>query len=104
VAAPLVKRLHEAMRARGVALVQISTTAEKRDLARYVAAHAHSGVVLHDPADEDEAVGYARYKITGFPSFIVVDRKGRISGAWKHYYEGQTEVKLRAELERALGR
>jgi thiol-disulfide isomerase/thioredoxin len=103
-AGPTVWRLQEDLRARGVQMVLVSTTAEREELDAYVARHRPSGIVLHDPAeDEAETVGYGKYGITGFPSFVVIGRDGRVSSVWKRYYEGVGDVQMRAALMRAMG-
>jgi hypothetical protein len=98
-----VDKVYRDLRPRGLELVRITTTAERAELAKYEGDHPElGGISLFDPAAEAEAVGYARYQITGFPSFVIVDRKGRVAAAWKHYREGPSEVKFRALLARAL--
>ncbi len=100
-AAPTVSKVIGEQRARGVRAVQISTTATKTQLVEYLQEHMVQGQAVHDPAEQDEAVGYARYGITGFPSFVVVDAAGKVSRAWKRYSEGEFEVQLRAALNGA---
>jgi thiol-disulfide isomerase/thioredoxin len=103
-AAPTVGKVSAELAPRGMRALLVSTTAERQQLVDYLHERTPPAAVVHDPAPQDEAVGYARYKITGFPSFVVVDRAGFVSGSWKGYYEGSFEVKLRAELNRALAK
>jgi thiol-disulfide isomerase/thioredoxin/outer membrane lipoprotein-sorting protein len=101
-AAPTVNKVVSELRPKGVRAILVSTTAERWQLEDYLQERTVAGPTVHDPAEQDDAVGYAKYKITGFPSFVVVDRQGRVAGVWKHYQEGLFEVRMRAALNRAL--
>jgi hypothetical protein len=72
------------------------------DLKTYLQSHTPSVMILHDPADEEQTVGYAKYLISGLPSFVLVDAKGNVQRAWKYYWPGATETRLLAYIEDAI--
>lgn len=100
---PLIKRIHEEFRPRGVALVQVSTTAAKAEVDHYLRSHPPSGTVLYDPAPLETAIGPSLYGVSILPSFVLIDRQGRVAAKWDDYREGASDVRIRAELERSLG-
>lgn len=93
---PFVNQLQDDFKGKGLEVLAVSTVTGADDLNAYLAKNPQSVTVLHDPADEDESVAYAKYKITGLPSFVLLDRKGRVKRTWKFYFPGATETRLRA--------
>ncbi len=103
-AAPTVAKLTSEMQPRGLRALYVTTTAEKWELEDYLSERLTHGPALFDPGDEDTAVGFAKYGISGIPSFLVIDRAGRVAGSWKGYVEGAFEVRMRAALNAVLPR
>ena len=95
-ASPYVNQLQDDLKGKGLEVLAVSTMTAGDDLNNYVAKNPQSVTVLHDPADEDESVAYTKYKISGLPSFVLIDRKGRVKRTWKFYLPGATETRLRA--------
>lgn len=95
-ASPYVNRLQTELKDKGFEVVAVSTMATADELNAYLQKSPQSVTVLYDPADEDRCVGYAKYQISGLPSFVLIDRKGRVVRTWKYYWPGATETRLRA--------
>lgn len=95
-ASPYVNQLQDDLKDKGLEVVAVSTMAAADELNKYLEKTPQSVTVLHDPADEEESVAYAKYKISGLPSFVLLDRQGRVKRTWKYYLPGATETRLRA--------
>ena len=72
---PSLERLQRALAAEGLSVVAVSTDVDKAALERFVADHALTLRVLHDPGGR---VAASAYRITGYPETYVIDRDGRI--------------------------
>jgi peroxiredoxin/outer membrane lipoprotein-sorting protein len=99
---PFLDHLQNTLGPKGFQVLGITTMSPAADLESYLQSHKPSMMILHDPADEEETVGYAKYKISGLPSFVLVDSNGRVKQAWKYYWPGATETRLWAYIEDAL--
>ncbi len=86
---------------KGLNTIWISTTAQKKELADYILDRPLQGWPVHDPDEMEQSVGYGAYKISGFPSFVVIDAKGHVAAVSKAYEEGVFEVWLRGAINRA---
>lgn len=99
---PFLDNLQRSMGSRGLQVLGIATMSPPADLAVYLQSHTPAIEILHDPADEEQAVGYAKYQISGLPSFVLINARGRVEHAWKFYWPGATETRLLAYIEEAL--
>ncbi len=99
---PFLDHLQRSLGSRGLQVLGIATMSPSADLAAYLQSHTPAVAILHDPADEEQTVGYAKYKISGLPSFVLVNARGRVERAWKFYWPGATETRLLAYIEDAL--
>lgn len=101
-ASPYINQLQEDLKDKGLEVLAVSTMAAAEELSTYLAKTPQSVTVLFDPADEEDSVGYAKYKISGLPSFVLIDRKGYVKRTWKYYLPGATETRLRAYVGELL--
>jgi thiol-disulfide isomerase/thioredoxin len=99
---PFLDHLQRSMGSRGLQVLGIATMSPPADLTEYLQSHTPAVAILHDPADEEQTVGYAKYQISGLPSFVLVNTQGRVERAWKYYWPGATETRLLAYIEDAL--
>jgi peroxiredoxin len=72
---PSLERLQRALAAQGLSVVAVSTDRDEAALERFVAEHALTLRVLHDPGGR---VAASAYHVTGYPETFVIDRAGRI--------------------------
>ena len=72
---PSLERLQQALAADGLSVVAVSTDADAAALRAFVADHALTLRVLHDPGGRAAA---SVYHVTGYPETFVIDRAGRI--------------------------
>ena len=72
---PSLERLQRALAAEGLSVVAVSTDVDEAALRRFVADHALTLRVLHDPGGR---VAASDYRITGYPETYVIDRDGHI--------------------------
>jgi len=95
--APIVERVAKKYEARGVTLVGIATSDQRRSAEAYAKAFPSSFPALHD-ADENVARAYGAH---GLPTLAILDRRGKIvavrSGLMR---EGQLTALVEAALER----
>ena len=101
-ASPYVNQLQDDLKDKGLEVIAVSTMAAAEELNNYLAKTPQSVAVLFDPSDEEASVGYAKYMISGLPSFVLIDRKGRVKRTWKYYLPGATETRLRAYVGELL--
>ena len=93
---PALERLWQRYRARGLVVLGIDTGSDAvSDARRFLAAHAITYPVVHDPND---LVSANTYGVADLPVTYVLDRRGRIVGA---PILG-TIVSQRQELERSV--
>lgn len=95
-ASPFVNKLQVEGKSKGLEVLAVSTMAAAEELNAYLSTHPQDVTVLHDPSDEELSVAYAKYKISGMPSFVLLDRNGKVRRTWKYYLPGATETRLRA--------
>ena len=95
-ASPFVNKLQVEGKSRGLEVLAVSTMAAAEELDAYLVAHPQDVTVLHDPADEEASVAYSKYKVSGLPSFVLLDRSGKVRRTWKYYLPGATESRLSA--------
>jgi len=95
-AIPHLQKLHEELEPKGLKIISVCTQSSREQIDGLLAKHPNYKVtILHNQADQQHAVGYAKYLIDGYPSFFVIGKDGKIVESFKGFDEQNNLEKLK---------
>lgn len=96
---PRIKRLHDTFASQGLEVVSITTTDSKEAYEEYLKKHPnYTWHIAFDPAEEEDSIGFKLYTISGFPTFFLIDRTGKIVWSEKDVLDKERTESLFAAL------
>jgi peroxiredoxin len=100
-AMPQIQKLYDDLSPKGLKVLCVCTHSKLKELKGFLQNHPEYKMpVLFDPGQQNEAVGFSKYLIDGFPSFFVIGKDGKIVEFFKGFDEQHSPKTLRETVAR----
>lgn len=96
-ALPHTQKLSDDYKDKGVTVLAVNTADKKADMDAFLKAHPEYTMTVLFDADPSQKVANGAYKVTGIPTFYVIDKDGNIAASYVGY-DPDNETKIAAVL------
>ena len=94
-AMPHVQKIKDELGGKGLTVLSVNSWDKKDDMAAFLKAHPEfTTTLLFDPAEGEQSVATAKYKVSGIPTAYVIDKDGKVAASFVGYDpDGEAQIK-----------
>lgn len=96
-ALPHTQKLSDDYKDKGVTVLAVNTADKKADMDAFLKAHPEYTMTVLFDADPSQKVANGAYKVTGIPTFYVIDQEGKVAASYVGY-DPSNDTQIKAVL------